>query len=508
MFKGSLWTLGMAVLSLLLLTPVGFLFFMAGDKASLNGELFDLAKINTLLLSVGVLLGSTMIGFPLAWFSFFYKLPGRSFFHALFLLPLAFPAYVLAFIYLGLAGPSSDFSVWSGLEIQGELWFLILVLSLALSPYVYFFSHLGLGLTTQSEVETERILKGGGFRFFYSSTWPKVFPFLLSAQILVLFETLSDFGAASMVNVPVITTMIYKLWFDLFSFPAAVSLSLRYSLLILILLAVEWFLKRNESSDKVKNRDPYKAQFIKGWPKWVFLILAGLFVSISVIVPGLQLLLWLPSGMQGGHVPMVLASGARTLLLGSLVSFLVILFSLVFHVFLYDFRRPIHKWNMLMSVGYGVPGSILAVSTYGLLSYWVEGFSTLLLVGGLILALSYKFLTVGFRPLGEQFCQIPRELHEASRIMGVSLVKQWTLFYWPYLNRTTMISLLLVAIEVMKEMPLTLMLSPGEFQTLSINIFNFTSEGEWEKASLPGFLLLLLGFLSVMILMRQQRIES
>ena len=484
----------------LLLTPLLALFLLKGEVGAFDQNLYELAKKNTLLLAAGVVLLSTAWGGLFSYIHCFYHYPLKKTLHGLQLMPLAFPSYVIAFIYLGLFGGGGSLSHWPVPVIQGELWFLIFVLSLALSPYVYFFSCIGLKSISQSEVETEQILGGGFGRFLCQNTLPKLFPYLISAQILVLFESVSDFGAASIVNVPVMTTMIYKLWFDLFSFSGAVQLSLRYAGIILLVLFIEIIFKSRSENNSNLNRDPVLGKKMGTLAGFLVTILMSSYVVLAFVLPLMQVLRWSVSPESLVNLAETFVSTLKTVGVGFFVGCIVLGVSVTLNLLLRSKNESSKYWQIFSTIGYSIPGSILAVAVYAILISLFSSLESYHLLLGLVIALSYKFLTVGMRPIGEKIYCLPQDLVEISRVLNVSIMQKVKVFLYPYLKESCLIALLLVMIEVMKEMPLTLMLAPSGFQTLSIKIFNYTSEGEWEKAALPSLMLVVVGIVSVYLI--------
>ncbi len=483
---------------LLLLAPLLALFSSRPSADPIVRDLFELARINTVILAIGVLFLTSLLGGVFAYLHSFYRYPGQKILHAFMLMPLAFPAYVLAFIYLGALGPSTHWSNY--LEVQGELWFLIVILSMALMPYVYYFSCLGFRTISQSEVETEILLAAGKWKFFTANVGPKWLPFLISSQILVLFEALSDFGAASVVNVPVITTMIYKLWFDLFSFAGAVHLSLKYSLLILVFLVIELVFKGFQDRGMSTHRDPLQGQPLGVLARAVVLTMMLVFVFLAFVWPTLQIALWAIQGSQLSLWLDTFKGALNTIVVGAIVGVLVVLLACSIQIPLRLKSLNPKLWTVFSTIGYSIPGSILAVSIYGLLLTTTDSITSEFLLMGLVVGLVYKFLTVAMRPIGETVYCLPQDLIDISRVLNVSWGRKIRDFFYPSLKESCIVALLMVIIEVMKEMPLTLMLAPSEFQTLSIKIFNFTSEGEWEKAALPSLLLIMVGIISVSLI--------
>jgi iron(III) transport system permease protein len=479
---------------LILLLPLLVLFFYPTEESNIEKSLFNTALTNTAVIAFCVLIMSTITGLFLATAIHFLEFPFKKLFHIIILLPLAIPAYVLAFIYIGLLGSQSWFYF---LNPQGELYFLVLVLSFSLTPYVYYFSLLGLRQVTQNEVETELIFKRGWTVFFKLNVFPKVFPFLLSAQILLIFETLADFGAASVINVPVITTLIYKSWFDLFSFSGAVLISLKYSVLILFILVIEFLIKRKVPTDKALSREKVRSFKIKKHQQMVLFFLFLIYALFSILIPVLQILYWSTKSLEWNFIRDISWSSFWTVLLGLVVGMICVSFSFLLSLFLRLNKENAASWLSVSTIGYSLPGSLLAVSTYAIILYLTKNLSQNVLLCSLIIALTYKFLTVSLRTVSESIDNIPKELDEVSAIFNSSLISRVKNYFYPYAKDSIVIGLILVMMEVMKEMPLTLMLSPSRYQTLSNKIFTLTAEGEWVKASLPSLVLIIVGFLSV-----------
>ncbi len=489
----------------LILAPVLFLFFDAGEPAQIDATLVREAISNTGFVSCAVVVLCTLLGLIFAYWQVFYQVPGQGFLHALTLMPLAFPAYVLAFVYIGNLGASSDWGLYQWIEVQGEAWFLVFILTLALLPYIYFFSCLGFQWVRQSEWETEKLMQSGSLPFFRYVIWPHIGFFVLSGQVLVLFEALSDFGASSVVNTPMMTTLIYKAWFDLFSFAGAVRLALWYSLLIFVLLLIELYLKSYKESARGANLDPIRRQKLCGFKAVAVLSLRWLYTILAFIFPLVQVIFWSLQIRNFASFQATLWAGLHTLALSVCVAFTVIIFSLLLAFLFKKFKKLSNFGMIFSSVGYGIPGTILAVSFYGILMTLFSEVSVPLLITTLILGLSYKFLSIGLRPIGETVTQLPQSLDEMSLLFEVGWWQKVRIYWGPYLRESVIIGFLLTCLEVMKEMPLTLMLAPSEYATLSIQIYNLTSEGEWEKAAVPSFILVCVGMVSVIFLKSTQR---
>ena len=475
-------------------SPLIVLLFLKPETVAVDPSLFKEAVINTGLLTFSVLLLSGFLGVGFSLVHFLCDYPLKKFLNLMMIMPLTFPPYVLAFIYLGILGPGSYFSEGDFLQIQGMLWFLILVLSFSMTPYVYLFCSLGLERVDQSLMETEKILKAGSWSFFKTAVVPQLWPYLLSAFMLILFESLAEFGAASVINVPVVTTVIYKLWFDLFSFSGAIGLCLKYSLIVFVFLFLEFLFKRNNKRTEGKCRTRIKSTRPKIFWQWLITIIFLVYIGFSFFLPLFQLGLW---SLTEARWLEVVESLKHSLFIGVLVAGLSVFISVLL---VFGFRTQAQRFENylpLTNIGYSLPGTLLAVSAYALLLFLFEEVGHGLLMTALIIALCYKFFTVSLRPVAESMEDISGELDEVSDLFAVSLLKRLTGCFLPEVKSAMILGFLLVMIEVVKEMPLTLMLSPGDYQTLSTQIFNLTSEGQWGQAALPSLFLVMIGLVSV-----------
>ncbi len=472
-----------------------FLSFLSQpETVDVDSSLFAEALVNTGLLAFFVLLISGLFGVGFSLIHLLYHYPFKKILNLMMIMPLTFPPYVLAFIYLGVLGPGSSFLNEDFFQVQGELWFLVLVLVFSLTPYVYLFCSLGLERVDQSLLETEHILRGGPWSFFKTVMFPQIRPYLLSAFMLILFESLAEFGAASVINVSVITTMIYRLWFDLFSFSGAVGLCLKYSLIVFVFLFLEFLFKRNNQRTDGKCQRGIISTRPGIFLQWVITIVSFVYIGLSFLLPLFQLCFW---SLTEARWPEVLESLKHSLFIGISVASVSVFISALLGFGFRTRGQKFENYLPLTNIGYSLPGTLLAVSAYALLLFLFEEVSYGLMITALIITLCYKFFTVSFRPVAASVEDMPGELDEVSDLFAVSFFRRVTLCFLPEIKSAMILGFFLVMIEVIREMPLTLMLTPGDYQTLSTQIFNLTSEGQWGQASLPGLFLVMIGLVSV-----------
>ena len=482
---------------------------------------------NTIILMLGVGVGVFLLGVSLAALVAMCDFPGRRFFDWALMLPLAIPAYVFAFVYVGLL----DFSgpLQSGLRnLLGveRLWFppirstggVIMVMTLAFYPYVYMLARTAFISQGRSMFETGRIHGLSPVRAFIKLTLPMARPAIAAGLALALMETLADFGAVAIFNYNTFTTAIYKAWFGLFSLPAAAQLASLLLLFVAIALVTEQTM-RGKARFHTSHKGQYEQRYrLSGWHQWAAVGFAGLVLTVAFIIPMIQLLMWLWQSALADLDRRYLGFFTNTLFLGALAAAVT---ALVAVILAYTSRlqpdRLIRGAVRFATLGYALPGSVLAVGI--MLSFvWIDreilgpllavftGSAKSVLTGTLLamlLAYVVRFLAVAYGPVDSGFETLKPSILQAARSLGAN---NWAILWRvsvPILRPGMLTAALLVFVEVMKEMPATLLLRPFGWDTLATRIFEMTSEGEWERAALPAVTLVIAGLLPVVLLVRR-----
>ena len=486
--------------------------------------LVDLLK-NTFILCVGVLAGTLVLGVGSAWLTAVCEFPGRSVFNWVLILPLAIPTYVMAFVYIGLLdfpGP-----VQTLLRTHGILLFdrfpdirsaggVIVVLSLSLYPYVYLLARNAFHTQGKSVFEVSRVLGHGPINAFLKAGLPMARPWIASGLMLVMMETLADFGAVSIFNYDTFTTVIYKAWFGFFSITAAAQLSSLLLVFVFLVIIIEQQMRNKMQFHQVgKLNTPTGRIKLYGWKKWAACATLMAIATIAFITPFLQLVLWSIDSifieLDSRYIGLLSRSLFFSAMAAGLITGLGLLMAYV------QRRHPdsFTKWIIRLStMGYALPGTVLAVGIVIMVNaadrpmVWaIRAFSglqmTSLLNGTIITVLfayTVRFLTAGFNSINSSMHRITRNLDEASTLLGVAGVKQLWRIHIPMLKNGLFMAAMLVFVDVMKEMPITLMTRPFGWDTLAVKIFELTSEGEWQRAALPSITLVLTGMVPLMLL--------
>ncbi|MBP8202413.1 MAG: iron ABC transporter permease [Pseudomonas sp.] len=480
---------------------------------------------NTLVLVLGVGVGVTLLGVSLAWLTSLCEFPGRRWLDWALMLPFAIPAYVLAFVFVGLldfAGPLQTLlREWFGSGVRfprvRSTGGVIIVLVLVFYPYVYLLARNAFLAQGKGLMEAARVLGLSPWRAFWRVALPMARPAIGAGLALSIMETLADFGAVSVFNFDTFTTAIYKTWYGFYSLTSATQLA---SLLLLAVMVVLYGERRARGAVRPANERPRgKALYhLRGGKALAASTWCGLVFACGFVIPVLQLIVWF---WQRGRFDLDERYSAlilHTLYLGAMAALITVSVAL-----LLAFARRMAPTRLMRStvglanLGYALPGSMLAVAIMLAFSYldrelviplssWLGGAGKPVLLGSLsalLLAYMIRFMAVAYGPLENSLARIRPSLPEASRSLGVGGVGLFFKVYLPLLVPGALSAALLVFVDVLKEMPATLLMRPFGWDTLSVRVFEMTSEGEWARAALPALTLVLVGLLPVILLIRR-----
>ncbi|HAD09151.1 MAG TPA: ABC transporter permease [Porticoccaceae bacterium] len=488
--------------------------------------LSDLIR-NTFVLLAGVAIGVLILGVSLAWLTSMCEFPGRRFFDWALMLPLAIPAYVLAFVALGIldyTGPVQSFlRATLGADAPHfpetrSAGGVIGVMVLVLYPYVYMLSRAAFLTQGRAALEAARILGQSPWGAFYRVVLPMARPAIVAGTSLALMEALADFGTVAVFNYDTFTTAIYKAWFGLFNIQAASQLASLLLLFVALALFGERRLRGKARYHEVARTARPHRYVLVGWKAWGGTLLASLIFLLAFLIPVVQLLAWswqvVATDLDGRYLNLLL----HTLSLGGMAALCTVLAALVI-----AFARRIHSDRTtnfaagIATLGYALPGSVLAVGIM-LANTGIDNFFNSIwsffggvapgqVIGGsalaLVMAYVVRFLAVAVGPLESGLGRIKPSISEAARSLGANSRAIFRRVYLPLLRPGLLTAILLVLVDVMKEMPATLLLRPFGWDTLAVRIYEMTSEGEWERAALPALAIVAAGLLPVILLSRR-----
>lgn len=466
---------------------------------------------NTALIMLGVGLGVTVLGTALAALVALTEFPGRRVFAVALLLPMAMPGYVLATVVIGqldFAGPLATLLRAAGLSVPPirSVAGLVLTLTLTLYPYVYLVARGAFASQGARTLEAARLMGFAPWQAFWRVLLPQARPWILGGALLALMETLADFGTASAFGVTTFTTAIYRAWFALFSIDVALQLALVMLVLVALLVMAERLSRRRA---RFVSAQGAQAPLSLGRWRWAATGLCGGVLLLGFGLPVLQLGHWALSA--AAPIPQLLPLAGRSLALAAMAAGLTVTAAVLLAIVARTTPgRRLTTLQTVATLGYALPGPLLALGLFvpyaGGIQWLNQQFDLAWMVHGgvslLLLAYAVRFMAVAHTPLHTQLMRLSPSVDDAARLLGVGRLARLQTVYLPPLNLAMLTAALLVFVDVMKEMPITLMMRPFGWETLAVRVFEFTREGQWAAAGAPSLAIVAVGLLPVLLLTR------
>lgn len=471
---------------------------------------------NTAWLLLGVGLGTAVLGTALAALVALCEFPGRRVFAWLLVLPLAMPGYVLAVVFIDLFDYAGPVATWlrnaAGLALPDmrNRAGLIAVMTLSLYPYVFLVAREAFATQGARAIEAARTLGMGPWRAFFHASLPLARPWIAGGTLLVLMETMADFGTVSAFNYDTFTRAIYQAWFALFSTDTALQIAAVMLLVVSALVALEVFSRRRQSFAGIGHSQVARTRL--GRRAWLATAACTLVVGVAIGLP-LARLAFNALRHLGDLDTRYWATTANAVALAAMAAALTV--AAAFVVAMAARERPgvlTSATTRLATLGYGLPGALLAIGLYVPVARMSARLadtldSAVALQGGLMLLLvayGIRFMAVAHAPVSGGLLRVRPHLVEASRSLGVTGLRQVRHVHWPLLRGSFATAALLVFVDVMKEMPITLMMRPFGWDTLATRVFELTNEGEWARAAVPALAIVLAGLVPVIALTRRR----
>ncbi len=476
---------------------------------------------NSIFLVLGVGLISLIIGTSSAWIITKYDFFGRRILEWALILPLAIPPYILAYTFTGLFddyGSANEFIRWI-FNLDSSFVFFpnvrnifgaIIVFAFTLYPYIYLISRAAFLNQSKTLTDAGRILGLGGYRIFINLGLPMIRPAVIAGLMLVIMETLSDFGAVDHFAIQTFTTGIFRTWYGMYDLHTAMQLASLLLLFIIVFLVLERSSRMNAAyNSPVSNANSSSSEKLNGSKS--FLCFVGCFIPIFIgfILPIIELSRWAFAYNTGFFNENFFIQAKNTILIALMASIVctVIAFTINFSV-----RHTnvifLKRINPFLSVGYGVPGLILAVGIVQMFTYLDKGIFIgfdFVLTGslfGLLLAYLIKSYALSNSTIESGFERLSNRLDDSARVLKSS---GWNLLlrvHFPLMKTSLLTSILLVMSEVVKELPATLILRPFNFDTLAVSTYIYAAEERMFEAASPAIAIVVIGLIPIIILTR------
>lgn len=527
------WGLITIVVLILVLTPILAVLFQTSLSPGstwdhLSETVLSNYIVNSILLVLGVGFLTLVIGLSTAWVVSTCDFPMRKWFAGALLLPLAMPTYIAAYTYVGIFDYTGPVQVFFRNTLQMPLepgWFnimnlpgIIVVMALVLYPYVYAIARTGFLNQSRNMVESSNVLGSSAWRTFFRVALPNNRPAIVGGVSLVIMEVLNDYGAVQYFGISTFTTGIFRAWFSLGDVRAAAYLSSMLMGFVFLLIALER-LQRGRArydSGRQTSRPLYRYQ-LSSFQKVLAVLACLVPFLLGFALPVLQLMSWsIDTAAKVVDVEFLTLVGNSFVLAVAASLLCITVATLLIYAVRVNQNPILQNLSRLAILGYSIPGAVIAVGVLVPLLFidrqiivelgeflgWNPGLLLTSSVTALLYAYLVRFLAVAYNSVESGFQQIGSSLDEGSRMLGVGPVRT---FFWidlPLIKRALLSAGLLVFVDVLKELPLTLILRPFDFSTLATKTFQLAGDELVAQSANSALIIVLTGLVPIVLLNR------
>tara|TARA_X000000368_G_scaffold191880_1_gene151271 strand:+ start:256 stop:1899 length:1644 start_codon:yes stop_codon:yes gene_type:complete len=480
---------------------------------------------NSFVLIIGVSSISLILGVGTAWIISNYNFFGKNFFDWALILPLAVPPYILAYTFTGLFDSfgSANNLIRDVFSLNPNYVFFpnvrniygaIIVFSFTLYPYIYLATRMALINQSRSMLEIGKTLGLGKFGIIFKLALPMIRPAIIGGLMLVIMETISDFGAVEHFAIPTFTTGIFRTWYGLYDLQTAMQLSSLLLIFITFFIFIERLSRKNVSytsgSPVYGDIHEIKLRGSKNYLSFLFCLFP---LSIGFALPIIELLNWAVNYKLDFFTKDFIKNSLNTIYLAFTAAVLC-----SFVAMLFNFVTRIHKSNFLqvmnssLTLGYAIPGLILAIGIMQLFNlldaYFFIAFFQFALTGsivGLLIAYVMKAYALSNSVIESGYLRISPYMEDVAKTLRASNVKLLRRIHLPLLKTSFLTSIVLVISEVIKELPATLILRPFNFDTLAVSTYIYASEERMFEAAAPAIAIVTVGLVPIYFLVRTIR---
>ena len=509
------WSIAALACSILMLAPLFAVFIglfqSSPDWSHLASTVLPGYLVNTLIVGAGVVLLSTLTAVPTAWFVSSFEFPGRRFWEWALIMPLAVPTFTSAFVYydiLDLAIPllvevrkAWGFDASQIVERIVRYGTLIILLSSVLYPYLFTCMRAAFSRDQALYFEAARVLGHSSGSIFRKIALPLSRPALIAGISLIVMEVVNEYGAVHFFGVPTLTEGIFRSWFGLGDRVAGIRLAAIVIVLVFLILAIErWQRRRQKFARQQHGNKPHARIRLSRRSTALVTIACVIPFAVGFVYPVGKLLHWAIISSNEFEYLRFFKQISTSLALAVGVSVFV---ALLAFFMAYSTRFTQGKLKHLMSsatLGYALPSVVIgigvmvlfgAIDNSSLATFWSFTLSGTTLA--ICFAYTVRFLTVAYMPALSGVERTCGSLHEVSQTLGQNRWRGMIRIYWPLLKGTLLTGGTLVFIDLMKELPLTLILRPSGFETLATHAFGYAKEGRLYDAALPSLMIIALG---------------
>lgn len=527
------WTLGVLLLTALIAAPLVTVFVLAASPSDniwqhLASTVLPRYIRTTIYLMAATGIGTAVIGIGTAWLVTLCRFPGKRIFEWALLLPLAMPTYVVAYVYtdiLEFAGPVQELLRHTfGWTSGRDYWFpeirslggAAAMMTLVLYPYVYLLARIAFLQQSVCVLEASRILGRGPWHSFFSIALPLARPSVVIGVSLVLMETLNDFGTVDFFSVETLTAGIYDVWLNMNNTAGAAQLAVVSLAFVLALIGIERWSRRSQRFYHTTTKYRSLPSYPLGGPRAALAFLACLApILMGFMVPAGILLDYAARFYEESISANFLIYARNSLVLATISAVLAALLGLFMAYGVRLSRNPLMTAAArFASIGYAVPGAVLGVgviiilgradAALGGIGRNLFGIDARLLLSGSIIAVTYgylvRFLALSYGSAESSLAKITLNMDGASRTLGLGPARTLKRVHLPMIRGSVLAAAILVFVDVMKELPMTLILRPFNYGTLATHVHQFASDEMLEESALGALMIVAAGILPVILL--------
>lgn len=538
---GSLALLPPILIAILILIPIGLLAAtLLTPKWELWRGLWNSILppmlINTLVLVAGVGIGTFTIGTLFAWLTSAYDFPLRWLLERALMLPLAIPTFVMGFIFMALFDFAGPVQTWWRATFGRSAYFpdihsaggVIIVMTLVLYPYVYVLARAAFQEQSANTIEAARVMGLTRTQTFLRLVLPMARPSLVAGSLLAMMEALTDYGTVKFFSYPTLSEGIVRIWEGSQDRDGATQLASLLLVFALGMMLMERALRGRaryyQTGGGSRGRRTERHR-LHGTKALIAVVSCLLLIGVAFALPLTQLILWTVAeiGRQtvGGWENTYLTYISNSVTLAGMAALVVVFLAVVVAhgvraTSQHGGRRAAGWLARLVTLGYAMPGAVIAVGVLlflapidhgvnDLAKQWGLTRPGLILTGtmtGLIYAYVVRFMSVGYNSVDASLEKITPSMEQAARTLGARPLRILWRIYLPLMSTGIAAGALLVFVDVMKELPATMMLRPFGMDTLALWTYFLASESFWQAAALPALTILAVGIVPVLLLMR------
>jgi len=533
------WFIASTLIISLIVLPNLNIIFRVFDGASENWAhiqkyLLPGYALNTSIIVLFTGLFTLLIGLVSAWLVTAYEFPFRKFFSWGLILPITVPAYIGAYTYQGLfnytgvvqsffrnnLGFGTGVNYFDFMNLKGS----IFVFTIFLYPYVFIITKSFLKKISASIIESGKLLGKSNLEIFFQIILPISRTALVGSVSLVILEVINDYGVVKYYGISTFSTAIFKTWFGMGDTASAIRLSALLMVFVFLLLSMEKALrgrkKYSYSSTKIR---PMKRQQLEGMKKYLATIFSSIIFSLGFLIPVIQLLHWgYLTYSKVIDIDFILMT-VSSISVSVFASILVIVTALIVGNYVRLSNTKISKvYSKVVTIGYSIPGAVIAIGVITLLIFvdrQLRGFynNSSFISGNLLLSTSLfmlifayviRFLAIGYQSIDSGYDRIGNKFTEASRLLGENSLSTFFKIDLPMIKPAIYSGVVLVFIDLVKELPLTLILRPFNFNTLATKSFEYANDEMIHEASIAALIIITISLLAILSMNRLFKKEA